>query len=250
MGWEDDMWEDAEAFEKAVYYYQAAPPPGPPDPPKPDMHVFIDDSGDPGFKFEKGASSHVLMAACIFPDPKEIEKIKAASMECAEKNRHHREFKFNKTKDRLKDCYFDCTADVRFNVRAITVDKREVYSDKLREGDAIKSYLIRMLLTRNYGNIRNARVVIDGKDTRGMGIPDEAYLLKMVNRECPGTIHSVVFRDSKKDRGLQAADMIAGAIGLSIQEKSNKTKTDKYLQRLRPRTYYPQGTIWDFTRKK
>lgn len=250
----DSIWEDPQAHEEAMRAGAIPAPAGAQidaaQENAPSMHVFIDDSGDGGFKFDKGSSTHLIMAACVFHDPTEIEKLKALSEHCASSNGHRREFKFNRTKERLKECYFNCTAPTRFNIRAIHADKRRIYSEKLHEGKALKSYLIRMLLTRNFGQIHNARIVIDGQDTQGFGVPDEEYLLKMVNRETPGTIHSVRFRDSREDRGLQAADMAAGAISRALQEGPKSRKTTKYLYPIKPRFDYPMGTIWNFTRNE
>ena len=33
----------------------------------------IDDSGDGGFKVGEGSTSHLIMAACVFRDPRQIE---------------------------------------------------------------------------------------------------------------------------------------------------------------------------------
>jgi hypothetical protein len=45
------------------------------------MLVFIDDSGDPGFKLEKGSSSHFVIACVIFQDELEALKVKVALKE-------------------------------------------------------------------------------------------------------------------------------------------------------------------------
>lgn len=36
------------------------------------MIVFMDDSGDPGFKFEKGSTTHFIIAMIIFCDEFEV----------------------------------------------------------------------------------------------------------------------------------------------------------------------------------
>lgn len=211
------------------------------------MHVFIDDSGDGGFKFEHGASSHLVMAAAVFRDPLQIEALKTAVNECLAHNRHKPEFKYAKTKERVKDCFFNCTEHIDYHLRVIFFDKAKIYSHKLRSSPAaLKSYAIRMLLTKNYNQIRDAKIVIDGHDTKGFGIEDEAYLMRMVNRESPGTIRAVKFDDSKFNTGIQLADMAAGAVNRCI--RTNKPSDDKHLLRIRPRTYQPEGTYWNFTR--
>jgi hypothetical protein len=39
------------------------------------QHVFIDDSGDPGFKLNKGSSSHFVIACVIFDDSLDAEEV-------------------------------------------------------------------------------------------------------------------------------------------------------------------------------
>lgn len=209
------------------------------------MHIFIDDSGDGGFKFGSGSSSHLIMAACVFRDPLEIERLSASMKNCAALNGIRTEFKYAKTKERAKDCFFDCTADIRYHIRAICIDKSKIYSGKLRGSpSALKSYAIRQLLSKGFGTIYNAKVVIDGQDTKAFGIDDHAYLMDMANRGRPGTLAKVAWADSKQNVGIQLADMVAGAINRGV--RTHKPSDPRHLQLLRPRTYQPNGTLWHF----
>jgi hypothetical protein len=62
------------------------------------MLVFIDDSGDPGFKFDKGSSTHFVIACIVFDDNLDAEetalKIKRLRRSLGWRDDH--EFKFNK----------------------------------------------------------------------------------------------------------------------------------------------------------
>ena len=49
------------------------------------MIVFIDDSGDPGFKIEKGSSTHFTIAMVCFDDDLEAEKTAVAIKELKRK---------------------------------------------------------------------------------------------------------------------------------------------------------------------
>ena len=210
------------------------------------MHVFVDDSGDGGFKLGAGSSSHLIMSACVFRDPKEIEHLAANLAQCRIRASHQREFKYSKTSDKVKQHFFEAIADVDFAVRAIIIDKQLVYSPKLRsEPAAFKSWAIRQLLTKNFGQIQNARVVIDGQDTRGFGVSDERYLMGVVNRSAPGTISSVKFDDSRRNIGIQLADMTAGAINRSRRLGRHK-KDRRDLDTFIARTHQPRGTFWLF----
>ncbi len=62
--------------------------------------VFIDDSGDPGFKLDRGSSKHFVIACIIFNDPLDAEEA-ALLIKKYRRGlgwRQDREFKFNKTK--------------------------------------------------------------------------------------------------------------------------------------------------------
>ena len=45
------------------------------------MLIFIDDSGDPGFKLDRGSTSHFVIAMVIFDDELEAEKTAVAIKE-------------------------------------------------------------------------------------------------------------------------------------------------------------------------
>lgn len=208
------------------------------------MHIFIDDSGDGGFKFDSGSSSHLIMAATVFRDPAQIEHLKECMQRCCALNRFNTEFKYTKTKERVKDCFFACTATVDYSIWAIVMDKSKIYSPKLRSSpSALKSFAISQLLSHGFGNIHDAKVVIDGQDTKAFGITDQSYLMRMTNRYSPGTVTKVAYADSKQNVGIQLADMVAGAINRGVRREK---RDDKHFQLLRPRSFQPRGSMWFF----
>ncbi|AUH68481.1 MULTISPECIES: DUF3800 domain-containing protein [Gordonia] len=237
--WEEplDPWEEAELFDLMEREREAAS--------KPSMHVFIDDSGDGGFKLDKGSSSHLVMAACVFRDPTEIEHLADRIEACRTKCKHRGEFKYSKGTKRQRDHFFEYIEPVKFDIRTIVIDKAIIYSPTLRSSASkLKSFAIRMLLTKNYGQINNAKVIIDGLDIRGFGIPDAEYLMRKVHEERPGVIDSVRFGDSTQNVGLQLADMVAGAINAHVKTHAKSDST--HFDLIRPRTYQPRGSLWRY----
>lgn len=210
-----------------------------------EVHVYIDDSGDGGFKFGKGSTSHLIMSACVFSHPSEITSAVGMIDDCARARGITNEFKYSERSESSRDHFFESITPARFNVRAIIIDKSLIYSDKLRSSsEALKSYGIRMLLTKNFGQIRNAKVFIDGQDTKAFGMGDSEYLIRMVNGESPGTIAQVRHVDSALSRPIQLADMVAGAINRAV--RTDQPPNSKHLETFRPRTYQPQGSFWHF----
>lgn len=218
------------------------------------MFAFLDDSGDSGFKFNAGSTRFVVMSACIFENKEDVS-LAWERVECARNlssdgihfNRHDREFKYNKTKKALKTAFFESMKPAKYHVRAIVLDKQQVYSRHLlgHPGD-IKSYLIRQLFTHTFGQVKNASLVIDGRDTRAFGMRDREYIMHMVNRECPRTLSTVEFADSKENPMIQLADMTAGAIR-AVNERGD-AESRHHFETFSDRLHQPGGTYWHFRR--
>ncbi|MBI2587317.1 DUF3800 domain-containing protein [Candidatus Amesbacteria bacterium] len=85
------------------------------------MLVFIDDSGGPGFKVERGSSPVFVIACVIFDDELEAEKsavaIKGFRRNLKKSDRF--EFKFNKGNREIRIAFLECIRRFDFRVRAI-----------------------------------------------------------------------------------------------------------------------------------
>ena len=89
------------------------------------MLVFIDDSGDPGFKVERGSSPVFVIACVIFDDELEAEKTAVAIKELRRKLKKSDffEFKFNKGSREIRVAFLECVRSFGFRVRAIVFNK-------------------------------------------------------------------------------------------------------------------------------
>lgn len=217
------------------------------------MFAYIDDSGDSGFKYDRGSTRYVVIAACIFDT---IEDITHAwklmeTARCEEHNgeffhKYDREFKYNKTHPKLKDVFFDCMKSANYHVRVIIADKTKIRSKNLLSNPRLlKSYMIRQLFTHTFGAVKECVLYIDGQDTRAFSIPDTDYLMNIVNKICPGTLSKVDFVDSKTNPMIQLADMTAGAIHAKLE--TGNPKALAHFNTFAYRTNKPLGTYWVFT---
>lgn len=210
------------------------------------MHVYIDDSGDAGFNFANGSSRFLIMAACLFSTPESIEVAAGMINYCRERNRHRREFKYSKTRDGIKTCFFDCTSSALYTVRAIVIDKTRIHSEHLRANpNEFKSHAIYQLLTHHDGTIQQAKVVVDGQDSRPFGMSDLRYFRDNVNRRAPGTVSAVQFVDSAQSLPIQLADMTAGAIHRFVRDDAKHNPA--HFNMFRGRTWRVNGgSLWHF----
>ena len=179
------------------------------------MLVFIDESGDPGFKLNKGSSAAFTAALVAFHDPEEARATDAAIEATAIRLGVKPEFKFSKCRPEFRDAFFESVRPFDFCVRAIVVRKELIYSPYLRsEKERFYSFFVKSMLKFDDGLLKAARIVIDGSGDRIFRTELDAYFRRHLGR---GKIKKIRFRDSKSSRLLQLADMCAGAIAQLYQ---------------------------------
>ncbi len=193
------------------------------------MLVFIDESGCSGFKFVRGSQEHFVVAMVIFPNG-EIARSADEIIQQAQSDLHiYPEFKFSDSRDEVRDEFFRRVRDQAFEVRAIVVHKPTIYSPHLREHkDRFYNYFLKTLVNAYASTMEAAAVRIDGSGDRVFKRELNAYL----RRELPqGSIRSVRFSDSRRDRLVQLADMCVGAIARSYRtDRANPTRWRKMLR--------------------
>jgi len=147
------------------------------------MLVFLDDSGDPGFKVEKGSTPCFVIALVIFDDDLEAEKCAVAIKELRRTLglSDNYEFRFNGSNRNIRLAFLRCAARLEFRVRAIVMDKARIYGSELRSSkDSFYRYAIKMVLQHNFGKIRNARLRLDGHGDREFRRELRSYLSREV----------------------------------------------------------------------
>jgi hypothetical protein len=211
------------------------------------VHVFLDDSGDPGVKFGRGSTQHLVMAACVFRSAQAMEFASHSIRLCREQiGRGERwEFKYSKTSNTMKAEFFAAVRDLDFDVRAIVIDKQRLYSQTLTTVPKyLQNFAIKQLLTHSFGTIQDAKLVIDGRDSRAFRVGSGAYFRREVNEECPGTLRAVACEDSSRNMLIQLADMIAGAIHRNQRE--DRADATDHMRAFSSKLRYPRGSLWFF----
>lgn len=196
------------------------------------VHVFIDDSGDPGFKLDKGSTTYFVIACAIFKTDEAAEK---TSLLIEKYKRElnfgiNEEFRFSKSSKRVRRGFFKHVANQDYIVRAIVINKHFIYSSFLRENTkSLYNFAIKEVLTKSSYLLDEARVKIDGQSGRKAKQAFFNYIRTQVNNHEGGKIKSVKLRDSKSDNLIQLADMLAGAIRKSFDgEDANSYKVMLY----------------------
>ena len=206
------------------------------------MLVFIDESGDPGFRINKGSSKYFVIVLIIFDDDIEAEntakKIKNLKINLGKSEKF--EFKFNKCKKEIRLSFLKSIQNCKFRIRAIIFDKEKIYSDHLRNSkDSFYNFALAQLLKNNGNNILNARIKIDGSGDKKFRQNLENYLKKKINLEGK-IISNLRFCDSEKNLLIQLSDMIAGSIRRHYENQDNDC--EEYRKIIKKR----EENIWEF----
>lgn len=194
------------------------------------MYVFIDESGDPGFKMAKGSSPIFVTTMVIF-DHAEAAGEAQQMVEALRRDLSIRpEWKFNKCSEDYRDRFFDRLSAATFRTRSIVVQKELIYSEALRAvKESFYKFFIRQMIEHDGGALVNADVVIDGSGDRTFKKQFSSYLRRNLRDGC---MKELRLRDSKKDPLLQLADMCAGAVARSYRtERKNADRWRTMLQR-------------------
>jgi hypothetical protein len=162
------------------------------------MLVFIDDSGDAGFKLDKGSSKHFVIACVIFDDNLDAEEaaLKIKRLRRSLNWRDDHEFKFNKA------------------------------------SKTIRLAFLNEVLSKSDGSILEGRIRLDGHEDRAYKKAATTYFRQQANPR-GGVIKDMKFVNSKNDSLIQLADMTAGSILRTTQD--NKTDRQEYFEVIKRR---------------
>jgi hypothetical protein len=197
---------------------------------------FVDWSGDAGFKFALGSSTHFVMSLISSADEVKLRH-ELAQVRAQLSLPQALEFHFAHNAEVVRAAFFAALPRLTFDGAVLVVDKRELGDEVDRASEsALYGFVLGHLLARApLEIIKVKRLIIDERDkvsrvTRGMRIAASPVLLARGLKQTPR------FRGepAHQSDGLQVADMLAGAV-------MNKLRGGKdYLRgsKLRMTVYY------------
>lgn len=186
------------------------------------MLVFIDDSGDPGFKVEKGSSVVFVIVLVIFDDDLEAEK---TAVEIKQLKRDLKfpddvEFKFHQSRIQVKRKFLQKVSGYKFRIRAIAVKKENIRSPFLTSNkESFYNYIVMQVLRNSRKNIKKAKLKFDKRGEKRIRDNLRVYLSRELDNKSSHIFEDLKFVDSKTNVLIQFADMVAGTIGAFYKNK-------------------------------
>lgn len=166
--------------------------------------VFIDESGDPGFK--ASSSQNFAFALITFDENEHAEITDKIISNLAIVAKHKSEFKYSKTCNNVKDIFFRGIVGCPFRAKVLYVNKMIVQSDSLRN-DANKFYNFFLKQVITHAQLKRASIKLDGKkDTV------KRELISYIRTQAKEAVYTIKYEDSKNNRLIQLADMIVGLV--------------------------------------
>ncbi|MBQ8992501.1 DUF3800 domain-containing protein [Candidatus Saccharibacteria bacterium] len=191
--------------------------------------VFIDDSGDPGFKAV--SSDNFVMAAALFVDPKIAESImhEIGDYRASLGWKYDHEFKFTKNPKSVVIEMLRRISEYDFQVYAVYIEKsdfREIAPAMIPFFDREKLYnwTIKELLREI--PLETAKITIDGRSSKQNMKNTKTYLRREINGNNTKKL-DIKFDDSVTTDLLQLADLVVGSINRSLQP--DKTDSKDYI---------------------
>ena len=184
--------------------------------------IFIDDSGDPGFKFRRHSNKYFVICCLIFDDWLDAEEtgvgMKLLKRELGIKQEF--ELKFSKTSPKWRQTILHAVKKFNYSIRAIVVDKSKFDISAKGTADTFYQFVIKEVLAR-YSDMKNAKVYLDGSGGKNYRLRNATFFRKELNK-AGKKLDSFKIVDSKSDNLIQIADFIAGAIHRKY-EKGDKS---------------------------
>jgi hypothetical protein len=176
------------------------------------VFVYLDESGDTGFKFP-GSSRYFIIALVLTDDPiplhEAVDELRE-SLGFSPKN----EFKFYNSSEYVRQAFMEMLMHQNFSARVLVVDKHLMTQPHMHKRETFYNYLVRLVLTYDNDSILNATLILD-ESIKGEKSKQHfaTYLRRSLNTDqAKRKIRDVKYHRSHSDNVIQVADMISGAV--------------------------------------
>lgn len=193
------------------------------------MLVFIDESGDPGFK--PNSSDYFILAAVVFET--QTSSIEATNIihELLAGYKRGFEFHFTENQSDTRIKFLDAIKTMNFFWSAICIDKSKILYDSMKVNSRLTSEVSKYLCNNIASDLVDAKIIFDKKDSSAFYGELSKYLKREFNSSNQ-KIKKIVSKDSRQDVLLQVADYCAGVLNQKFKNPTyGETLMNLYLRK-------------------
>jgi len=198
--------------------------------------IWIDESGDCGFKFDKGSSEFLIIVMVYFVGNFNDNKIESIfeNLKSRLNLTKDYEFKFSRCKNKFREEFLKTITDLPIRYKAIIINKKKIEPAELRlQPQQLYCELIRRLLYDNKPPLKKAIMIIDEAVAKIHSREFNSILRKYLSKNIISKIRQ---KRSKNNIMIQIADMIAGSIFRKYKKNDNnyyaiiKSKEESFIE--------------------
>ena len=150
------------------------------------MLIFIDESGDPGLKLDKGSSRFFTIALVVFEDRAEAtacdQRIGSLKHELGWSEQS--EFHFKRNSNHIREIFLRAVAHYNFFYYGIVINKdpRKLRGEKFNNKESFYKYACGLVFQNAQKKLRQAIVIVDKSGNLDFRNRLAHYLRKKINR--------------------------------------------------------------------
>ncbi len=183
-------------------------------------YAFGDETGDPGFAFERGSTRYWVFTLLLIEDPEPLrQRIEDLHAEVGIPT--HVEFKFHKTSDSNRLAFLAAIKAYSFQGHALVVDKMHLSPEwrSLRDVGFYGAFVAELVRRIPPGELGETVMVLDQFGPPGRMLRElRSRLQTPGGRQSSRLFKKILLKRSRGENLIQCADMVAGALMREISD--------------------------------
>lgn len=189
------------------------------------MFIFIDESGDPGFDIERGASELFVVAAVMFNEERDASacsaRVDQIRRECGLPP--HVELRFVKSSHKVRQRFLDQVSGCNFFYLAVVIDKRKLTSRQFPSSSSFYEYIVGLTLEFLRPHLQGASVDVDRSGSADFGKKLCSHISKNLRgKDGKPLLRRIRTIPSHSSNLMQLADMVCGAVARSVRGRKKQ----------------------------
>lgn len=207
------------------------------------MLVFIDESWDSWFKFEKGSSNIFSIALIVFNENEEAlacdQRIQLLKRELWWSE--EQEFHFKRNGDNVRKKFFEAISPYNFFYYGFVLNKKLLFGEGFKTKESFYKCICGYIFENAKEKLENAKIIIDKNGNDDFRSSLARYLKTKMNKIEVKRIKEVKMQESHKNNLLQLADYVASGIYRYHNQSKNRNHYG-YIKHIASKEIYTQ--VW------
>jgi hypothetical protein len=228
--------------------------------------VYIDESGDEGFRFDYGSSRWFVLGSVIIPRARELEVVKLIDNVRDTLNQHRpaqhqipkkKPLHFRDLRHEARKYFAQQIAQAELQTVCVLINKTFINNSNFNQEQRLYFHAVRLLVERVSWCCHNQKAYLVFSNRSSLDYSNLCDYLKYLEenrkklnyRAAPGVIDPDKMEtfSAGKRLGLQLADAIASSYFYAVEPSPYGLTEEAYARILFPRAYRSEnGEVWDY----